>query len=273
MRYTLFSDGTTALATPSSSFAIQRVRPGVVVLRAKGHDRGELGAGVLAELDAEIARFGMPLSLFVDATEARSVAFETQLAWTCWLEARRSSLAALHASVIDPNLALVLEIAAHRARLEGRLVLHRGSSSFSAALERAAPGGCRTVGEEVALVTRRSTAGLLDVTDGACSYRVAADRDRIAVTIDGFDRGALGSRAFDAIGAHLSRGSRHLSFDLRAATPPAAGVADLWSGWLGAHRRRIASMHVVSASRRVGLTVSIAAHRAGLGSRVRIDGV
>lgn len=241
------------------------------MLRATGHDRGELAAPVLEELDAEMARFRRPLRLFVDATAVRAVSLRTQLLWTRWLDSRRSFLSSLEVATQDGALELGLEIAAHRAHMTDRLVIHRTVAGLLASL-----GGtsarCPAASGDRVVVSRRRSGSELALSDGRCTYRIEEERQAVRVTIDGLDRGALGGDAFAALGGLLDDGHKHLAFDLRRADPPAAVVTDLWTGWLSSRRTSIASMNVLCASPRVGLTVSIAAFRAGLGPRSVVAG-
>lgn len=226
---------------------------------------------VLDELDVEVRRFRLPLRLFVDATEARSVSLRSQLLWTRWLESRRSSVASLHVATADRALALGVEIATHRARMTDRFVIHESAAELWAALSQSALRRPVSSGDRVVVSTHRRGLGLA-LSDGECNYRIEDEPDAVRVTIDGFDRGALGGDAFAALGGLLDDGRKHLAFDLRRADPPAAIVAEHWTGWLSAHRPSIASMKVVCASPRVDLTVSIAALRAGLGPRLHVVG-
>jgi hypothetical protein len=266
---TLLSDGTAVLESSSCSFAIRRPEPGVVMLRIAGCDRGQLADAVLAELDAEIDCFCLPLRLVVDASEVRGVSLRTQLRWTRWLELRRSWIARLEVATRDATLALGIEIAAHRARIDDKIVICSSPPALPAAAEAAAAGE-RAQRRGSIVVSRSRSASRLALSDGLCHYRIEQDRDAVRVAIEGFDRGALGSDAFAELSGLLSPGSRRLAFDLRRALPPAPGVADLWSEWLRARRRSIASMNVVCASPRIGLTVSIAGFRAGLGARLHV---
>jgi hypothetical protein len=265
----LLSDGTTVLEGASSSFAIHRFEPGAVLLRATGHDRGELAGAVLAELDAECERFRLPLRLLVDASEVRAVSLRTQLSWTRWLDLRRSWIARVEVATADVALALGIEIAAHRARIADRLVMYTSPATLRAASQRHRAGR-RPGAPDSILVSRRQSARELALSDGRCTYRIEDEPGAVRVAIDGFDRGVLGGEAFAALGGLLDGGRKHLAFDLRDALPPATGVADLWSEWLRARRRSITTMNVVCASPRVGLTVSIAAFRAGLGPRLHV---
>jgi hypothetical protein len=239
------------------------------MLRAVGHDRGELADSVLAELDAAVDRFRLPLRLLVDASEVRAVSLRTQLSWTRWLQARRSCMARLEVATPDAALELGIEIAAHRARINDRLVIHHSRASLLAS---AGAHAARWPGEarDGVVISRTRTAGEVELFDGLCEYRIEDQRGGVRVTIGGFDRGALGAEAFATLGGLLDGGRRELAFDLRRAHPPAPGIADLWSEWLRARRRSIASMNVVCASPRIGLTVSIAAFRAGLGPRLHV---
>src|SRR5687767_12178313 len=109
------ADGAVRLSSGGCTFLYQRLRPGRLILRIRGKDRGQFGSVTREEIDAELAKHPH-LELFIDASEAGSVAQEVADAWIGWLQEHRHSI-----SCTTLLAGAAPEVAVAFGRLNGKL--------------------------------------------------------------------------------------------------------------------------------------------------------
>lgn len=133
------NDGSVRLWSSSCSFVYTTLRPGVMLVTISGDDGGELGPAPLAELDAEIARFG-PLDLFVDATAATGAETAVSEQWTSWFRDNRARLARV--SILAPSklMHLIVSVAKLLSRTGEMIRIYTTAEPFEQAIAREVPG-------------------------------------------------------------------------------------------------------------------------------------
>ena len=88
-------DGATILRSERCSHTFTRLRPGVLLLRIVGNDRGEFGDAPMDFVQAEMQRF-RTLVFFIDMSGVEGVVSRVREAWTEWLRLQQSGLTRVH---------------------------------------------------------------------------------------------------------------------------------------------------------------------------------
>src|SRR5690606_35222091 len=76
------------------TMSLERPSYGVVVVRIRGSDTGELGDAPFEALD-EITSREAPISLFIDARDSQGVSIGVSEAWSLWLMRRQADLSSI----------------------------------------------------------------------------------------------------------------------------------------------------------------------------------
>jgi hypothetical protein len=261
------------------AFLFLRLAPRVLLLSFRGRDEGQLGGAALAEMAAELERFGPPLRLFADARAAQGVGPLVQDEWKDWFSARRALLGGVDVLVPRGVLQLAMTAVGHFARAGDLMRITADAAAFEMAVRSAAPefGGLPPASrfEERALDIRHETGpdGAIRLQAGRCRFEYRRPRPRVlSVTISGHDDGALGAAPLDEIMPDLQRrpGPLLLFVDARATLGVATHVRDLWSAWFQAHRDRLEAVHVLPGSRLVQLNVGLSRQLSRTGSLMRV---
>lgn len=91
------------------------------------------------------------------------------------------------------------------------------------------------------------------------------------VTVAGHDRGEFGSATLDEITSVLNRERPITLFvDTRAALSVAPTVRDDWTRFLSSNRSNLLSVHVLTSSKAVHLSVAVAQHFSATGKLIRL---
>jgi hypothetical protein len=134
------ADGTIKLqAGRGSSMTLTRVRPGVMLVRIAGYDRGEFGDAPFDLMQAEAQRWGK-IELFVDATETPGAVTTVREMWTEWFKVHRSQLIRVHAVSGSTFVEMALSVAKTLSRTGELMQLYKDREEFDAALQRARGG-------------------------------------------------------------------------------------------------------------------------------------
>lgn len=133
-------DGSTRLRAGRSSMTFTRVRPGVVLVRISGYDRGEFGDVPFDLMQAEIQRWGK-IELFVDATETPGAVTAVRELWTEWFRVHQRGLVRVHAISGSNFVEMALSVAKTLSRTGELMQLYSDREGFDAALQRAGKGG------------------------------------------------------------------------------------------------------------------------------------
>jgi hypothetical protein len=268
MNRVLFEDGSTRLSDAEGAFLFRRPRPGVLVVSGSGRDRGQFEDSPFEEIEGDGARFG-PIDLFIDTSALEFADAAVVRRWTAWLRqlpASVRSLGILHGAEMT---GLNVAVAAHLARLAGRLrvqpdrrrleqAIRQVASSFiglDAPLPAALPPARRTE-TATGIVTLEGTSARLEVQPMRAG--------RVLVSMEGYDRGEFGGTPFDEIHRRAGTPSGwRLFLDLRAARGATVHVSDAWTGWFASHRRILEAVDILVESRTVHVAVSYAHHSSG----------
>jgi hypothetical protein len=133
-------DGTVRIADEQCSFTYWRPRPGVVVMRIEGKDRGQFGTAPTDELRGDVARYA-PVELFVDTRDPLvSAHVGVQDHWTEWFRENRSALKSVNMLVAGNYMHFTAEVVKHFSRTGELIRVYLDDARFSEALKRAAPG-------------------------------------------------------------------------------------------------------------------------------------
>lgn len=132
-------DGSLRLRASGLTFLYTRLRPGALLVRIQGDDRGQLGALVFEQLNAELS-ISPPLALFVDTTAAEGAAPGVSEAWTAWFQTNRPRLKEVHILVASKVVDLTINVSKHFSRTGELIQIHSDASHFEAAARRLVPG-------------------------------------------------------------------------------------------------------------------------------------
>lgn len=133
-------DGSIELRAERGSMTISRTRPGVVVVRIAGYDRGEFGDAPFDLMQAEIQRWGR-IELFVDVTATPGAVTAVREAWTEWFRVHQKELVRVHVVSSSPFVGTTLGVAKALSRTGELMLLYGEREGFEAALQRAGRRG------------------------------------------------------------------------------------------------------------------------------------
>ena len=133
------ADGSLRLSTNSVSFTLTRLRPGAMLVRIQGFDRGELGDTIFEPLNTELNQH-TPLDLLVDTRETEGASTAVSNAWTAWFQEQRPRLHEVHILVASKFVSLTVNVAKHFSRTGELIRVHSDPAAFEAAAARLVPG-------------------------------------------------------------------------------------------------------------------------------------
>jgi hypothetical protein len=135
------NDGTVRLFSSKSkcTFYFLRPRPGVVVIRISGDDRGEFGTAPMDELREDLSRFA-PVELFIETDKSAGAALPVQTAWTEWFAENRSALKSVSMLVHSKYMHFTAEVAKLFSRTGEMIRVYLDPAPYDEALGRAVPG-------------------------------------------------------------------------------------------------------------------------------------
>ena len=133
------SDGTLRLSVKDCAFTYTRLRPGVLLVRISGFDRGELGRAPFEQPEAEMSAHG-PLALLLDLRQAEGATKAVSDAWTEWFRERRPQLREVHILVASKFLDLTVKVAKLFSRTGELIQVYSDASRFEAVAARLVPG-------------------------------------------------------------------------------------------------------------------------------------
>jgi hypothetical protein len=102
--------GRVRLRADGCTFVVERLRRDIVLATCVGHDRGQFGDAVLAEL-AKQATAHSPLELFVDARRVFNATVGVSERWAQWFQANRATLESVHVLVASKYVHMTMEVA------------------------------------------------------------------------------------------------------------------------------------------------------------------
>lgn len=128
-------DGATVLRSERCSFTFTRVRPGVLLVRIVGNDRGEFGDAPFERVQAELDRF-RALALFIDAEGVEGVVSAVREAWTEWLRTHQAELTQVHILGGSRFVTTTMLISKELSRTGELIRVHAAREGFAGALAR-----------------------------------------------------------------------------------------------------------------------------------------
>jgi hypothetical protein len=135
-------DGEVRLKSERCTFIFWRPRPGVVVLRIVGEDRGEFGNTPMDELRGDISRYA-PIELFIEMADSAEARMPVQEAWTDWFNTHRPALKSVSILTRSKYMHFTAEMVKFFSRTGELIRVYLEETPFEEALQRAAPGAQR----------------------------------------------------------------------------------------------------------------------------------
>jgi hypothetical protein len=132
-------DGSLRLSASDVSFTYTRLRPGALLVRIQGYDRGELGDACFESLHTAMAERA-PLDLLVDTRDTEGASTAVSSRWTAWFQENRSRLNEVHILVASKFVALTVNVAKHFSRTGELIRIHSDPATFQDAATRLVPG-------------------------------------------------------------------------------------------------------------------------------------
>jgi hypothetical protein len=132
-------DGSLRLSASDVSFTYTRLRPGALLVRIRGFDRGELADACFEPLHDALAGRA-PLDLLVDTRDTEGASTSVSNRWTAWFQENRSRLNEVHILVASKFVALTVNVAKHFSRTGELIRIHSDPATFEAAATRLVPG-------------------------------------------------------------------------------------------------------------------------------------
>jgi hypothetical protein len=139
---TTLEDGTVRLASERCAFTYHRLRPGVVLVRIEGLDRGEFGTRTVDELREDLSRFG-PIEVFFDLGDTSGATVNVSDMWTEWFREHRANLKSVSILVRSKFVHLTIEVSKLFSRTGELIRIYLDEARFEEAIARAAPGFTR----------------------------------------------------------------------------------------------------------------------------------
>ena len=272
MQQELLSDGAVRIAGANCRFVCLRLRPGTILTVVNGHDTGEFGRWLADFIEAELRRFGIPVSWFIDAAEMEGASHEVFLQWIAWLGSKPAALRRVDAFVQSERARLTMSIAQHLASAEDAMILHTDRERWIRVLRRSVPGwtdlSLQSRFNEPAADTRRTVApdGSVVITSHASKWMFRRASSAVVFsTFEGDDIGALAHLPFDELLSQTANGTSKLAWfvDLSRGRTVASSVVEEWTQWLTAHRDRFSTIGMLAPANALPLVLAIAKYRSG----------
>lgn len=237
-------NGSLRLKSEDCVFLFTRLRPSVMHTRIRGYDSGEFGAVPLEVMETEMARFGEPVTWFVDAGDATGPPVAVSQAWTNWFLTHQKSLRAVHVLVSSRTLGLTVAIAKLLSRTGGLITVHEERARFDEAMRQAlpnlpaerlpAPGESEDA--EPARIQRETipNGSLRLQGEGAAFSFVRLRPGVVLTTVKGTDNGQFGDLPLDYMEAEMRSARVPLTWFIHAQEEAQASrrVSEAWTAWM-----------------------------------------
>jgi hypothetical protein len=135
-------DGSTLLRSERCSHTFTRLRPGVLLLRIVGNDRGEFGDAPMDLVQAELLRF-RALAFFMDLSAVEGVVSRVREGWTEWLRLHQSGLTQVHMLTGSRFVTTTVSVSKELSRTGDMIQIHKEPESFAQAIARAVDARAR----------------------------------------------------------------------------------------------------------------------------------
>lgn len=129
-------DGSTLFRSERCSHTFTRLRPGVLLLRIVGNDRGEFGDAPMDLVQAEMNRFAK-LVFFIDLSGVDGVVSRVREGWTEWMRLHQSGLTQVHMLSRSRFVATTVGVSKELSRTGDMIQLHSDPEVFAQAIARA----------------------------------------------------------------------------------------------------------------------------------------
>lgn len=126
-------DGAVRLSDGRCTFTFARPKPGVLLVRIEGTDKGSLGTAPIDYVREEIGRFGA-LDLFIDARNAGVASMEVSEVWTAFFGANAGGLRRVSILAVSQFVHLTVSVAKLFSRTGELIQIYSDPALFEAAL-------------------------------------------------------------------------------------------------------------------------------------------
>lgn len=130
----LLPGGVVRLSSGKSTFEFARTRPGRLLVKISGMDKGQFGPATLDEITAALHREGS-LELFIDAREAVGVTASVSDEWTRFFSVQRTKLRRVHVLAGSKAVKLTVAIAQHLSRTGELIQIYSDPQIFDSRLQ------------------------------------------------------------------------------------------------------------------------------------------
>lgn len=127
--------GVVRLSCGEASFTYSRPRPGRLLVKISGMDKGQFGPATLDEITAALDREGS-LELFVDARDAAGATASVSDEWTRFFSVQRARLHRVHVLAGSKAVKLTVAIAQHLSRTGDLIQIYSDPQIFESRLNR-----------------------------------------------------------------------------------------------------------------------------------------
>jgi hypothetical protein len=129
-------DGATMFRSERCTQTFTRLRPGVLLLRIVGNDRGEFGDAPMDFVLAEMNRF-RSLVFFIDLSAVEGVVSRVREGWTEWLRLHQSGLTQVHMLAGSRFVTTTVNVSKELSRTGEMIQIHGDAEVFARAIARA----------------------------------------------------------------------------------------------------------------------------------------
>lgn len=130
----LLPEGVVRLSSGEATFEFVRPRPGRLLVKISGLDRGQFGPSTLNEITTALEREGS-LELFIDAREAVGAAVSVSDDWTRFFSIQRTRLRRVHVLAGSKAVKLTVAIAQHLSRTGDLIQIYSDPQIFDDRLQ------------------------------------------------------------------------------------------------------------------------------------------
>jgi hypothetical protein len=123
----------------SCTLSLDEPRPGVIVMRIRGHDVGEFGTAPMDALRQYIEGQSQ-VELFIDARHTKGATVDVSSEWSQWLAANRSQFVRISMLTGSRLVNITADFARRFSGLQDVMRIHTDEHAFDDALEQALSG-------------------------------------------------------------------------------------------------------------------------------------
>ncbi len=133
---TVSPDGLRLAIARGPCMVLTRLGPGLVLMSASGHDKGDFGSRPFEWLESEMGRHGR-IEIFVDMRELFNATQTVADGWSKWIGRHRSHIARMSLLVSSKYVQMTVEVAKLFSRTGELMRVYTDAPTFSDAISQA----------------------------------------------------------------------------------------------------------------------------------------